>query len=195
MLMAMAQKSLRISSPNGDQKILSVVDTTTFREILLQCQEDDNQDRKATLLQGVTLLEPRMTVSEAGLEDGDDIYLVWPELTYVEIAGCRGMDMYVLHGRRAENMDQALYVRTPMHVTRIANDAFARCKSLVKIVIRDSVTSIGDGAFDGCSSLRRVGIPLSMISVRGRAFASCSSLSHVNENPQLRDQHWSGCLC
>ena len=54
---AMAQKNLRVTSPNGDQRTVPVMDTTTVKEILQQCQEGDVQDRQATLIHGVTILE------------------------------------------------------------------------------------------------------------------------------------------
>ena len=60
----MAHKVLRVTSPNGDQRMVPVVNTTTVREISQQCQEDGVQDRQANLLRGVTLLELDMTVRE-----------------------------------------------------------------------------------------------------------------------------------
>ena len=65
---AMAQKTLRVNSPNGEEMMVSVADETTVREILQQYCEDGVQDRQAALLRGVTCLEPDMTVKEAGFE-------------------------------------------------------------------------------------------------------------------------------
>ena len=132
---AMAQKTLRVTNPNGDQKVVSVVDTTTMREILQQCRADDLQDREATLIQGVTVLEQDMTVSEAGLEDGAQICLVWSE-PFVEMASWTG-----------EEMDGDLYVRIPPGTTSIDEMAFWKCKTLVKVVIPDSVTTLASGPF------------------------------------------------
>ena len=164
----MAQKTLLIISANGDERWVSVLDTTMVREILQQYYEDDDQDRQATLLRGVTLLEPDMTVSEAGLEDRDEISLLWAD-PFVEMERWTG-----------EEMDENLYVRIPPHVTSIADFAFNMCKAPVKIQISDSVTRIGDLAFFNCSSLTEVVIPDSMSSIGHRAFACCSSLSEVN---------------
>ena len=163
----LAPKTLRVASANGDEKTITVMDTTTVREISLQLEEDDGQYRHATLLRGVTLLEPDMAVSEAGLEDGGVISLVWSD-PFVEMARWTG-----------QAMDQDLYVRIPPGTTRIYDEAFRDCEALVKIVIPNSVTSIGDGAFDGCRSLTEVKIPNSVTSIGQRAFAHCSSLTQV----------------
>ena len=168
LLVAMAQKRLRITSANGDEKMISVMDTTTVREILQQCQEDDDQDRKATLLQGVTLLKPDMSVSEAGLEDGDNISLVWSDL-FVEISRWTG-----------SKTGNDLYVRIPTQITSIDSRAFCNCKDLIKLVIPNSVTRIGESAFESCSSLTQLEIPNSVTSIEEEAFADCGSLKHMN---------------
>ena len=144
-----------------------MVDTTTVREILQQCQEDGVRDREATLIQGVTVLEPQMTVSEAGLEDGAEISLVWSD-PFVEMARWTG-----------EEIGKDLYVRIPPGTTSIDFDAFNGCKALVKVVIPDSVTSIGAFAFYGCSSLTEINIPDSVSSIEQMTFCGCSSLTKV----------------
>ena len=164
---AMAQKTLWVTSPNGDQKVVSVMDTTTVKEILQQCHEDDGQDREANLIRGVTVLEPDMTVSEARLKDGDEVSLVWFD-PFVEMACWTG-----------EVMDRDLYVRIPPGTISIDPGAFRDCKALVKVVIPNSVTSIDTCAFAGCSSLKQVEIPKSVTSIDTCAFAGCSSLKQV----------------
>ena len=141
------------------------MDTTTVTEILQQCSEGV-EDLQATLLKGVTVLEPDMTVIEAGLADGDEISLVWSD-PFVEMARLTGL--------RAP----AIYVRIPAHITSIDDEAFFRCETLRKVVIPNSVTSIGHVAFAGCSSLTQVKIPNSVTSIGDWAFAFCSSLSEV----------------
>ena len=231
---AMAQKTLQISSANGDQKRVSVTDTTTVtfvllkdllfgpykafyivfklasqgffvlalqgllyshsflgflskskvREILQQCHRDDGQDRQANLLRGVMLLEPDMTVNQAGLEDGDEISLFWSE-PFVEMASCRGV-----------TIDQALSIRIPRHVTRIDEMAFCKCKALIKVFIQNSVTSIGDEAFFGCISLTYVDIPNSVTRIGDKAFRCCSSLTQVeipNSVTSIGHRAFSGC--
>ena len=165
--LAMAQKTLWVTSPNGDQKVVSVMDTTTIKEILQQCHEDDGQDCQATLIRGVTVLEPDMTVSEAGLKDGDEISLLFSD-PFVEMASWTG-----------EEMDHDLYVRVPPGTISIDPGAFRSCEALVKVVIPNSVTSIGMFAFVGCSSLTRVEIPNSVTSIGDFAFSGCSSMTQV----------------
>ena len=142
------------------------MDSTTVREILQQYHADDCEDRQATLLRGVTVLEADLTVSEAGLEDGDEISLVWSD-PFVEMERWTG-----------EETHQDLYVRIPLGTTSINDGAFRSCKALVKIVIPSSVTSIGVAAFYGCSSLREVKIPDSVTSIGLQAFShlGCSKL-------------------
>ena len=59
-------------------------------------------------------------------------------------------------------------------MTGIGGCAFSRCKSLVEVVIPDSVTSIGYWAFDGCRSLTDIVIPDSVTSIGDGAFENCS---------------------
>ena len=178
------QKRLRITSTNGDEKVVSVMDTTTVREISQQFHEDDGRDREANFLRGATLLEPDMTVNEAGLEDGGVISLVWSD-PFIEMVRWTG-----------EEMDQDLYVRIPPETTSIEPGAFSNCKALVKIVIPNSVTSIGDRAFYGCRSLTEVKIPNSVTRLGSRAFTYCSSLTKLDipdSATRIEDGAFYGC--
>ena len=164
----MAQRTLQVLSANADEKMISVTDRTTVREILRQFDKDDGPDRAASLIRGVTLLEPHMTISEAGLEDRDEVSIVFYEPTLVEMPRWTG-----------QRMDQDLYVQIPPGTRRIDAFAFSDCKALVKVVIPNSVTNIGRQAFDGCSSLTQVAIPNSVTSIGAQAFAFCTSLREV----------------
>ena len=109
---AMAQKTLTVSKPNGDQKMVSVMDSTTVGQILQQCHEVGVEDHQATLVRGVTLLEPDTTVSEASLEEGDELLFIWSD-PFVEMASWTG-----------EEMGKDLYVRIPPETTSIDHGAF-----------------------------------------------------------------------
>ena len=111
----MAQKKVTVTRPNGDERMVSVVDTTKIREVLQQCHVDDVKDRHTKVLRGVTLLKPDMTVSEAGLEDGDEISILRSD-PFVEMASWTG-----------EAVDQPLYVRIPDQTTCIY--AFSELRS------------------------------------------------------------------
>ncbi len=64
-------------------------------------------------------------------------------------------------------------------VTRIANNAFANCKSLTKVTIPSSVTSIGQKAFANCTKLKAVTIPAKVTKIEKSAFSGCKSLKTV----------------
>ena len=67
----------------------------------------------------------------------------------------------------------------PNSVTRIGDDAFANCSSLISVAIPNSVISIGNNAFENCSSLTSIAIPNSMINIGRYAFANCSRLDSI----------------
>ncbi|MBR5029857.1 MAG: leucine-rich repeat protein [Muribaculaceae bacterium] len=54
-------------------------------------------------------------------------------------------------------------------VTKIGDNAFARCEGLKSATIGNSVTSIGSLAFNTCSSLTSVTIPNSVTSISSQA--------------------------
>ena len=97
-----------------------MVDTTTVREIMQQCHKDCVQDCQANLLLGVTLLEPDMTVNEAGLEDGEEISLVWSEPFFKWPAACHAFT----------NCCSLAEVEIPSSVNSIEPFAFDACSSM-----------------------------------------------------------------
>ena len=67
----------------------------------------------------------------------------------------------------------------PNSVTRIETDAFSCCTSLTSITIPNSVTIIGVGAFFYCIELNNVTIPDSVTYLVGTSFLNCPKLTSV----------------
>lgn len=80
-------------------------------------------------------------------------------------------------------------------VSKIGDNTFNCCTSLVSIDIPSSVSAIGKGAFLGCSSLSSVEIPSSVTSIGDSAFAGCSfsSLTLPSSVLTLGTYAFSGC--
>lgn len=64
-------------------------------------------------------------------------------------------------------------------VSCIGWGAFLQCKTLVKVVIPNSVMSIDGSAFYGCKKLRWVEIPDSVINIGEMAFGKCLRLADI----------------
>ena len=180
-------------------RTISVADNTSIEDIL----EDFHEEGKGlvTLLRGEQRLKPGMTVSEAGLEDGEEVYLIRSKTYH------RAASLPRLPSRR-ESLDEyrdikgGLYVQIPddvdkikdkafdrsrdivevlMHdrVTLIGAEAFGGCIGLVRVVMSESITSIGSSAFAGCRNLTDMVIPESVTSIGEAAFFNCASMTHV----------------
>jgi hypothetical protein len=67
----------------------------------------------------------------------------------------------------------------PNGMERIDDLAFYSCKSLVNVVIADSVINIGAGAFANCPKLTTIIIPDSVTNISRDAFSSCTSLTNL----------------
>ena len=197
----MADKRLEIFGLDGTQlQTISVTDDTTINEILLQFYEDGKGF--VSLLHKEQQLQNKMTVSQAGLEDGDELTLLWSQIDYVEIHSlpCDAMfdelldqhkdpagGLHVKIPDSTEEIEDCAFqenedlVEVLMHgqVIEIGVMAFKGCTGLKKMVIPDSVKSIGDFAFVGCSSLTQVVIPESVTRIGHGIFSGCSSLSQV----------------
>ena len=72
-------------------------------------------------------------------------------------------------------------------VTTIKEDAFAGCRSLVRVTIPvpATVTTIGEDAFAGCHSLKYIQFSPNLVSIEERAFYRCYSLEAVYLPPTV----------
>ncbi|MGX8712329.1 MAG: leucine-rich repeat domain-containing protein [bacterium] len=64
-------------------------------------------------------------------------------------------------------------------MTKIGDQAFAKCTSLTSVTIPNTVTSIGYSAFKKCSNLTSVTIPNSVTRIDNYTFSYCSSLTSI----------------
>ena len=71
-------------------------------------------------------------------------------------------------------------------VTAIGDEAFARNKNLVQVVLPETVTSIGASAFANCQNLNLLELPAAVRSIGKQAFAYCPRLYSL-ELPQGLD--------
>ena len=139
-----------------------------------------------TLLRGVQRLQHDATVREAGLEDGEELSMLWSK-KYYEAATLGQDDMQSPVMDQYKDLVGRIYVQIPDTVDCIEDAAFHHCSSLTQVLIPDSITSIGSGAFRdcshsigdsaflNCSSLTQVVIPHSVTSIGDAAFCGCSS--------------------
>ena len=72
-------------------------------------------------------------------------------------------------------------------ITKIGKCAFNYCKSLISVIIPDTITIIGESAFSDCLSLMSLEIPDSVIKIDDWAFAGCSSLKSVTIPNNITD--------
>ncbi len=68
-------------------------------------------------------------------------------------------------------------------VTKISDESFSDCDSLISVVIPDSVTIIGGGVFYSCQKLAWVTLPKNLTSIGDYSFAFCPSLTSPIEIP------------
>ena len=175
---AMASKSLHIISGLDGQRLqtITVTDDTKIRDVMMRFHQDGKGF--VTLLRGVQPLLPDATVCEAGLEDGEELSLLWSK-KYYETATLEERDMRSAAMHQYKDLAGDIYVQIPETVDCIEFWAFRHCRSLREVVIPESVTSIGSAAFLGCTSLTQVVIPNSVTSIGANAFDDCSSLTQV----------------
>ena len=65
------------------------------------------------------------------------------------------------------------------NITKIGDNSFRECSSLVSITIPEGINEIGDRAFSSCSSLTNVTIPASVNIIGDYAFSACTALTSI----------------
>ncbi len=70
-------------------------------------------------------------------------------------------------------------IRIPDSVLQIGANAFEQCTALTEITFSDHLESIGACAFLGCKSLTRVTLPDTVTTIGERAFENCDSLERI----------------
>lgn len=98
-----------------------------------------------------------------------------------------------------KNCENLLYAFLPTKAKHIGVDAFANCKKLELITLRqqeDSLIGIGEGAFSNCESLTSIDIPKTVKYIWDLAFENCKSLKEIIiTNPECKFGAWvfKGC--
>ena len=119
------------------------------------------------------------------------LYDISADGTYAEVIGYEGTatrvriaDTYenlpvkVIYDKAFENKS-IVSVVIPDSVTTIGGEAFHYCRQLTSVVIGDSVTTMGIYAFGGCESLTSVVFPDSVTTIGHGAFDYCHNLKSV----------------
>ena len=93
---------------------------------------------------------------------------------------------YSYYGTENEtgNIDLITEIRIPeyidgIRVTKIADNAFSRCKNLETVVLPDSITEIEWGAFYECTKLTSIKIPNNVTAIEEKTFSYCENLTDV----------------
>ena len=95
----------------------------------------------------------------------------WCNISF-KTAPCNGSDLYI-NGELIQNLV------IPQGITKIPDNAFADCTSLVSVDISESVTTIGRSAFSGCTSLANVALSPNIKDIEDGAFANCKALETI----------------
>lgn len=88
-----------------------------------------------------------------------------------------GADLYL-------NNTKLTDVTIPSDISKLTNNVFYNCKSLVRVTIPNNVISIGGSAFR-CSNITDIQIADSVTEISSYAFCSCSSLNSVTLSKEL----------
>ena len=71
-------------------------------------------------------------------------------------------------------------VSVPEGVSRIGDNAFARCSKIKKVNLPGTMEALGDGAFQYCSLLERVELGANLTTIGVGAFRSCQKISEIS---------------
>jgi len=100
--------------------------------------------------------------------------------TTVEIPNeIEGLIVTKINSRAFDNDKSLISVIIPNTVRRIEQAAFIGCSNLTSVTIGDDVEYIGEGAFAGCENLTSVTIPDRVTYIGGGAFKDCKKLISV----------------
>ena len=70
-------------------------------------------------------------------------------------------------------------ITLPDTITKIEDDAFNSCSSLISINLPEGLTTIGQSAFSGCDALSSINIPSTVTNIGRWAFSDCYSLVEI----------------
>lgn len=99
--------------------------------------------------------------------------------------GCTGLkkviipDTVKIIGDSSFSESALIEINIPEGVSRIDENAFAKCKQLTSIKMLNSVMSIGDKAFYSCESLTQIIFSEQLKEIGVRAFANCVQLQSI----------------
>lgn len=100
--------------------------------------------------------------------------------TAVEIPSMLGGKNVIEIGNGAFQQTQILGVKIPSTVTKINDNAFLYCMTLVEVIFGENVTEIGAHAFEGCSALKNVELNSNLKVIGESAFCWASSLTEID---------------
>ena len=117
-------------------------------------------------------------------ESIDAVGLEFLEITKEGEVSLKEEYSYYGTGNETGNIDLITEIRIPeyidgIRVTKIADNAFSRCKNLETVVLPDSITEIGWGAFYECTKLTNIKIPDNVTAIEQKTFSYCENLTEV----------------
>ena len=70
-------------------------------------------------------------------------------------------------------------IEIPEGITKVGDEAFADCTTIVSVKFPSTIKEIGIMAFSGCVSLTDILIPYSVVTIHSCAFQKCTNLIHA----------------